>query len=78
MAGVYDELGGNVLGIVTDETGRRGAAGIEKGLVESMLDVRQKLREAKQFALADGIRDRLAELGVEVKDGPDGSTWQFR
>ncbi len=78
VAGVYDELGGKVLGIVTEATGERGAAGIECELVETMLDVRQKLRAAKQFQLADEIRDRLAELGVEVKDGPEGSTWQFR
>ncbi len=78
VAGVYDELGGNVLGIVTDETGEQGTAGIESELVETMLDVRQKLRAAKQFQLADEIRDRLTDLGVEVKDGPEGSTWQFR
>jgi cysteinyl-tRNA synthetase len=78
VSGVYDELAGAVLGIVTEQTGQRGAAGIERELVESMLDVRRRLREAKQFQLADAIRDRLAELGVEVKDGPQGSTWQFR
>ena len=78
MGCLYDELGGQVLGIVTGETGRSAGAGIEAGLIEAMLAVRADLREAKQFELADGIRDRLAELGVEVKDGPDGATWQLK
>jgi cysteinyl-tRNA synthetase len=78
LAGVYDELGGEVLGIVTAQTGRRDEAGVEKELIESMLDVRRRLRAEKQFKLADTIRDRLSELGIEVKDGPDGSTWQLR
>ena len=78
LAGVYDELGGDVLGIVTAQTGRRDEAGVEKELIESMLDVRRRLRAEKQFKLADTIRDRLSELGIEVKDGPDGSTWQLR
>jgi len=38
--------------------------------------VREELRQAKQFEVADRIRERLRELGVEVKDSPDGPTWQ--
>jgi cysteinyl-tRNA synthetase len=33
------------------------------------------LRAAKQWALADRVRDGLKELGVELKDGPGGTTW---
>jgi cysteinyl-tRNA synthetase len=34
------------------------------------------LREAKQFELADQIRDQLAELGVHIEDGKQGTTWR--
>ena len=34
------------------------------------------LRKAKQWALADKIRDSLKSLGVIVEDGPQGSTWR--
>ncbi|NLW51298.1 MAG: cysteine--tRNA ligase [Candidatus Brocadiaceae bacterium] len=78
MDALYDELGGQVLGIVTAETAQGASAGIEAGLIEAMLDVREELRKAKQFELADRIRDRLGELGVEVKDGPDGAAWQWK
>ena len=40
--------------------------------------VRRDLREAKQYELADRIRDRLEELGIEVKDAAEDTTWQFR
>ncbi len=75
---LYDELGGRILGVVTAETGRKAEAGIERQLVEALLDVRAELRRAKQFQLADGIRDRLEELGIEVKDTAEGATWQFK
>ena len=80
VADVYDEFGGQILGIVTDETGTatEGGRGIGSDLVEAMLAVRADLRAAKQYELADQVRDRLAELGVEIKDGPEGTTWQLR
>ena len=36
------------------------------------------MREAKQFVLADSIRDRLAELGVSLEDSPEGTQWRVR
>ncbi len=45
-------------------------------LVDLLLEVRQELRRARQFALADRIRDRLAELGIQVEDTPHGSVWR--
>jgi len=44
--------------------------------IELLLEVRKGLREAKQFELADQIRDQLAELGVHIEDGKQGTTWR--
>ncbi len=45
--------------------------------VELLLEVRRKLRDLKQWALADEIRSRLADLGVTVEDRPGGeSAWR--
>ena len=38
-----------------------------------LLDEREEARAAKDFERADEIRDRLAELGWEVRDGADGA-----
>ena len=45
--------------------------------VEMLLDVRLELRKAKQWALADKIRDDLKNLGVLIEDTPQGSQWRI-
>jgi cysteinyl-tRNA synthetase len=40
--------------------------------VRELLADRQRARAQRDFAEADRIRDRLRELGWEVRDGPDG------
>jgi cysteinyl-tRNA synthetase len=40
---------------------------------EKLLQERQAAREAKDFVRADEIRDRLADLGWEVRDGAEGA-----
>jgi cysteinyl-tRNA synthetase len=44
-------------------------------LVELLLEQRQAARAAKDFARADEIRSRLAEIGVQVEDSSDGPRW---
>ena len=44
--------------------------------IDLLVDVRRRLRAAKQYALADQIRDDLRERGVVVEDGRDGATWR--
>jgi len=40
---------------------------------EALLEQRESARAARDFARADSIRDRLAELGWEVRDTPAGA-----
>lgn len=49
--------------------------GLAADLMELILKLRQQAREEKNWPMADTIRDTLKELGVEVKDGKDGTTW---
>ena len=44
-------------------------------LVELLITIRSKLREAKQWALADEIRDQLASNGILLEDTPEGTRW---
>ncbi len=44
--------------------------------IELLIGTREKLREAKQFALADEIRGRLEALGIVLEDGREGTTWK--
>jgi hypothetical protein len=47
-------------------------------LVEGLLELRVNARDAKDFALADRIRDVLVTSGIEVMDTPDGSKWSIK
>ena len=46
--------------------------------IDLLVGVRTELRAAKQWQLADRVRDGLLNLGIEIKDGPEGTTWQSR
>jgi len=75
---LYDELGGAILGIVTEETGVQAGGELTADLVDTLLEVRTQLRDKNDYDLADTIRDRLEELDIEVQDSPEGPTWRFR
>jgi cyanophycinase-like exopeptidase len=59
-------------------TGARDPAEVVGGYVETLLQLRARARTGKDFAASDLIRDRLVELGVEVRDTPDGAQWLLR
>jgi len=46
--------------------------------IDLLLEAREAMRNAKQWAVADRIRDRLAELGVVIEDAKSGTTWHRR
>jgi len=46
--------------------------------VQILLDLRAQVRADKRFDLSDLIRDRFAEINVEVRDTPQGVEWGFR
>ena len=68
------ELAG-ILGLSLDAPDRGETADGER-YVELLIEVRSALREARQYALADRIRDGLADLGVTLEDKPQGTTWR--
>ncbi|MDA7946009.1 MAG: cysteine--tRNA ligase [Hyphomicrobiaceae bacterium] len=50
---------------------------IDEQQVENLIAARLEARKSKDFAEADRIRDELAGMGVALKDGPDGTTWEI-
>ena len=70
-----NELGGEVLGILTAEN--EVETELVPDLIELLLDLRSDLRAKGEYEVADQIRDQLAELGVTVKDTAQGAEWKI-
>lgn len=42
------------------------------------IEARNAARKAKDFKESDRIRDELLAQGIQLKDGPDGTTWEVK
>ena len=51
--------------------------GIDLEEVERLIRERREARQNKDFSLADELRDRLAEMGIALQDGPQGTDWDI-
>jgi len=72
---LYGRTLGEALGVLPDSLDDDMGAGLAPQLIQLLIDTRASLRQAKQYAAADGIRDQLADLGVQLKDSAEGTSW---
>lgn len=73
----FDQFTKDILGLA-DETATGKDEKIIDGLMDTILELRQEARNRKDFATSDKIRDRLSAINIVVKDGKEGSKWQYR
>ena len=46
-------------------------------LIRLLIDMRLEARNSKNFALSDEIRDKLAGMGVTIKDTKEGAEYSI-
>jgi cysteinyl-tRNA synthetase len=68
---VFDVLG------LEDEKVADGNNDKLEGTVNLLIEMRKQARENKNFALSDQIRDQLLALGIQLKDGKEGTTFSL-
>jgi cysteinyl-tRNA synthetase len=51
---------------------------LDKESIEKLVRERTLARQNKDWARSDVIRDELLAKGVELKDGPEGTTWKVK
>ena len=51
---------------------------IDKDFINEQIQKRAEAKKAKNFELADSIRDNLNEKGIILNDGVDGTTWDVK
>ena len=69
------ELAG-VLGLTLAGPQAAGDAAAEP-FIELLMELRDDLRDAKQYELSDKLRARLAEMGVILEDSAQGTRWRL-
>ena len=75
---------GQVLGLLRQDAGQFIEAlrlkivaelGLEVQAIEALVAERSAARAARDWAQSDALRDKLASMGIQVKDGSDETTW---
>jgi cysteinyl-tRNA synthetase len=58
---------------------KEASQGNEKleGVMKLVIELRKQAKESKNYAVSDAIRNQLAEIGIELKDGKEGTTFTF-
>ena len=50
---------------------------LDEAKIDALIEARKVARAEKDFAASDRIRDELKDMGVAIKDGPEGTTWEL-
>jgi cysteinyl-tRNA synthetase len=66
---------GRLLGLF-ESPPRVPAADLDTAEIQRLLDERAEARKVKDFARADQIRNRLADMGIALEDTPAGTIWR--
>ncbi len=64
----------DILGLLNDTNGDDGSEKLSD-TVEVLIKMRAEARANKDFALSDKIRDELLAVGIQLKDGKDGTSF---
>jgi cysteinyl-tRNA synthetase len=75
-AGLLKALGGT-LGVLQQQPTAflRAGSGLDEAAINERIEARNAAKKARDFPLADQIRDELLAAGVMLKDTPSGTTW---
>jgi cysteinyl-tRNA synthetase len=73
-AALLRHLGG-VLGVLQQVPQAYMQGGLDATAIEAAIAARNAAKSAKNYAESDRIRQELAAQGIELKDGPQGTTW---
>jgi len=74
---IFSDFLFDIFGLQDETTGDQGngETSVVEGVMDLLLDIRLQARANKDWATSDQIRDRLAAIGVQVKDSKEGSSW---
>jgi len=74
LKNTLEEFTFEVLGIRNEKSSGNNAEKLE-GVVEMLIEMRNEARANKNWSLSDEIRDKLLALGIQLKDGKEGTSF---
>lgn len=67
----------DILGLQVEEKSEGNSELLNK-VMSVVLKIRQEAKNNKDWATSDKIRDELAAVGITVKDGKEGASWEIK
>ena len=55
---------------------KEDASTLDEALIQKLITERDTAKQNKDYARADALRDELKDMGIALKDGPEGTTWE--
>ena len=68
----------DILGLVENKQADESSHAAYAQAIELLLDMRREAKARKDWATSDLIRDRLSEIGFELKDTKEGTEWKLK
>jgi cysteinyl-tRNA synthetase len=77
LSGLLKALGG-VLGLLqtSPQDFLQAGSEVDETQIQSLIEARAAAKAQKNFAEADRIRQTLSDMGVVLKDSPQGTQWE--
>jgi cysteinyl-tRNA synthetase len=72
---LYTNMIEGVLGLKTIEQDRENEDQKDV-IIQILIQMRTEARARKDFTTSDEIRDKLGSVGITLKDGPEGTSWE--
>ena len=73
---IFNTFFTDILGFTSDRESIRN--NLTNEVMELVLQLRGNAKKSKDFDTADLIRDKLDEVGIQIKDEREGSTWEVK
>jgi hypothetical protein len=71
----YNDFVTDIFGLKSEKVNADGAL---NDLMELLISLRNDARSKKDFATSDKIRNDLLKAGIQLKDGKEGTMWEYR
>ena len=73
---IFNTFFTDILGFISHK--ESGGKDLTNKVMELVLQLRGNAKKSKNFDTADLIRDELDKVGIQIKDGREGSSWEVK